>query len=198
MLVDELADRPEVAEDLRVIEAECLRCRRIVRDLLDLARPSPAASGSVDLEAVAASVLRGLSHHPQFRHIRAVAAWSRPLPKVQADPDRVKQVLVNLLLNAAQAMNGRGTVTVEGQRLKGRVRVTVRDEGPGIPPEDQERIFEPFFTTRSGTGLGLAVSRRLVEEQGGRLWAESRPGTGSEFHLELAADDGGEGGVRGE
>lgn len=198
MLRDELADRPEVAEDLRVIEAECLRCRRIVRDLLDLARPSPAASGPVDLEAVAASVLRGLSHHPVFRHVRAAVSWSRPLPTVQAVPDHLKQVLLNLLLNAAQAMGGQGTVSVEGQVRDGRARVTIRDEGPGIAAEDQERIFQPFFSTRSGAGLGLAVSRRLVEEQGGRLWVESTPGVGSAFHLELAPEEAEEGDVRGD
>lgn len=197
MLRDELADRPAVAEDLRVIETECLRCRRIVRDLLDLARPASAATGPVDVEAVAASVLRGLSHHTLFRQVRGVVSWSRPLPKVHADPDHLKQVLMNLLLNAAQAMEGKGTITLEGQLREGRVRVTVRDEGPGIPSGATEKIFEPFFTTRSGAGLGLSVSRRLMEEQGGRLWAENLPELGSAFHLELPAEEREGGDARG-
>lgn len=187
MLRAELADRPGAADDLRLIEAECLRCRRIVRDLLDLARPATSTSARADAREVAEAVLRALSHHPEFRGVKVTTAWAPGLPRVQADPDRLKQVLLNLLLNAGQAMGGKGAVTVTGEQTEGRVRLVLADEGPGIAREDLERVFEPFFTTRAGTGLGLAVSRRLVEEQGGRLWARRRPEGGSAFVLELLA-----------
>src|SRR5262249_3391766 len=113
------------------------------------------------------------------------------------NPAAIKQVLFNLLLNAREAMaNGHGSVTIAGQRAgEGMVRLSVRDSGSGISPEALPHIFEPFYTTKSradrddrgGLGLGLYVSKQLVEEGGGKLTVESKPGDGATFTLWLPA-----------
>jgi signal transduction histidine kinase len=191
MLRRELAGQQELTEDVLLIEAECKRCRRIVRDLLDFARPGAREAGPVDLPAVVEPLLRGLKHHPEFRGIRFRISWPEGMPAAAADSDGVKQVILNLLINAARAMGDDGEICVEGAYDGERVRVSVLDEGPGIAPEHLIKIFEPFFTTGGGSGLGLPVSRRIVEQAGGRLWAESREGGGSVFHLELPRDEAG-------
>lgn len=191
MMREELAVDSELYKDAELIEEECKRCRRIVRDLLDLARPGAGKCTPVDLPSVAGLVLRGLSHHPSFRRIEFRSRFPDDLPPVFADVDGVKQVLLNLLLNAAKAMEGEGTVELEARAGEGFVRLAILDSGPGIPEENLEKIFEPFFTTAGkgdGSGLGLSVSRRIVEEQGGRLWAGNRPERGGAFYLELPTE----------
>lgn len=191
MLKRELADRAEFAEDLALIEAECMRCRRIVRDLLDFARPSSTGPGPVEVAEAVKLVLRGLAHHPEMR---AVSFGFEP-PKESlvavADPDGVKQVLLNLLINAAKAMEWKGVVEVSARRAGGMVEVAVEDRGPGIPPENLDRIFMPYFTTGSGTGLGLTVSRKLIEQDGGKLRVENREGGGSVFRAQWPPEDAG-------
>jgi C4-dicarboxylate-specific signal transduction histidine kinase len=108
---------------------------------------------------------------------------------VRARPGELEQVVFNILLNAAQAMDGRGRVTIAGERRGARVELAIRDEGPGIAPENLARIFEPFFTTKNGAGagLGLAISSELVHELGGDLRAENHPAGGACFRIELPA-----------
>jgi signal transduction histidine kinase len=191
MMREELRAGSELYKDAELIEEECKRCRRIVRDLLDLARPGAGKCTAVDLSAVTELVLRGLSHHPSFRRIEFRPLFPDNLPPVFADVDGVKQVLLNLLLNAAKAMDGEGVIELEAEAGEGLVRLAILDSGPGIPEENLEKIFEPFFTTASGkdgSGLGLSVSRRIVEEQGGRLRAANRPEKGGAFYVELPTE----------
>ncbi len=113
------------------------------------------------------------------------------LPPVQADPDRVSQVLRNLLVNALHHTPDGGTVTVTAIQSAGSIEITVADTGEGIDPADLPRVFDRFWrgdTARmrsGGTGLGLSVAKSLVESQGGRIWAESQPGRGSAFRFTL-------------
>jgi CheY-like chemotaxis protein len=108
---------------------------------------------------------------------------------IRGDGEHLEQVITNLVFNARDAINGRGTIhvgvaTAPASADTGFVRISICDDGPGIAPQMLDRIFEPLFTTkRNGTGLGLAIARRLMEGQGGRLTAENRPGGGSAFHL---------------
>lgn len=190
MLRRELAGRGELEEDVLLIEAECNRCRRIVRDLLDFARPAARETGPVDVPAAVETLLRGLAHHPGFKGVTFRVGWpAEGLPAALADVDGVKQVLLNLFLNAAHCMGGEGEIAVSGAATEDFVRVTVADRGPGIEPECLERIFEPFYTTGAGTGLGLSVSRRIVAGAGGRLWAENLPGGGAAFHVQWPAGE---------
>jgi len=108
-------------------------------------------------------------------------------------PSQLQQILVNLLLNAADAMKGRGRVTVRAAREDRMVSLSVRDEGPGIPDDDRERIFDPFFSTKppgEGTGLGLPICAQIVEVYGGDIRVESAPGEGACFTLRLWAPGG--------
>jgi len=107
---------------------------------------------------------------------------------ILADPQKIEQVLLNLLLNAIQAMSGPGNIWVDTARRKDTILLSVADDGPGIPPEISSRIFDPFFTTKplgEGTGLGLAISEGIVIEAGGAIDVEDRPGGGSIFTVIL-------------
>jgi nitrogen fixation/metabolism regulation signal transduction histidine kinase len=109
--------------------------------------------------------------------------------RVSADPGQLRQVFANLVKNGAEAMEGRGELSLELRRKPGRVAVLIRDTGPG-PGAQPEALFEPYFTTKpSGTGLGLAISRKIVEDHGGRLDAAAAAGGGAEFRVELPVSE---------
>jgi signal transduction histidine kinase len=106
--------------------------------------------------------------------------------EVTADAGQLKQVMVNLLLNAVQAMDGAGTVRVDARRAEDEVSIAVTDDGPGVRPDDRERIFEPLYTTRAkGTGLGLPVCRQIVEAHGGSVGVLDGPSGGARFEIRL-------------
>jgi signal transduction histidine kinase len=124
---------------------------------------------------------------PDFAQVR-VEVDIAPQSLVLGEPGPLSQVLINLLMNAAQAQNGRGEIRVEGRQSGRELLVEVTDRGPGIAEGHLDRLFEPFFTTKGagkGTGLGLSVSRHLVERMGGRLSAENAQGGGSRFTITL-------------
>jgi signal transduction histidine kinase len=170
---------PRDAEALSDILEESDRLRRLTDDFLDLARDPAVSVAPVDVERVAADAAQGLSRaHPDLA-VRVEGA-----ARADADAGRLRQVLSNLLVNAAQA--GARTIAVEVGAREGGARVLVRDDGPGVDPALRPRLFEPFATGRAdGTGLGLALSRRIVERQGGTLrLLEGEPG-GASFELVL-------------
>jgi C4-dicarboxylate-specific signal transduction histidine kinase len=180
--------REESDDFLRRIGEEALRIDRIVRDLLDLARPAGAALGPVALAAPVDAALRLARVQGRFRGVEAAVALPPDLPAVLADERRLAQVFLNLFLNAGDAMGGAGTVRVSAAVRDGRVEVEVADSGPGIAPGDLPRVFEPFFTTKAGgqgTGLGLAVSQGIVESFGGELRAANGAAGGAVFTLAL-------------
>ncbi|MEZ4468947.1 MAG: HAMP domain-containing sensor histidine kinase [bacterium] len=181
------------------MDKELGRIRDTLRDLLDFSRPSPAQPGVVDLAATLASALTLLGYQRSFKGVEV--GQQGQAPRVRADAGRVRQVLVNLLLNAADAMGGEGRVTVELGAEGAFARVVVRDEGPGVPAADVPHLFEPFWTTKpvgQGTGLGLAICQRIVEEAGGRIaLVPTERGAAFAFTLPRAAsgDDEGDDGV---
>lgn len=183
------APSPEV-EDLVVrIGAEATRIDAIVRDLLDFARPAPLALRAVEIGAAIDAAVRLATVQGRFRDV-AVEVEIAPALRVLADERRLSQVLLNLLLNAADAMGGRGRVRISGREVGGtqEVEIAIRDTGPGIAPEHLPMIFEPFFTTKppgQGTGLGLAVCHGIVASFGGRITAENAEGGGAAFRLVL-------------
>jgi signal transduction histidine kinase len=185
-----------IRRDMEVIIQESLRTRRIVKDLLDFARRREPCMEPGDLSAALRSVIELLREPIALGNVLLVEEIP-PLPQVLMDSDQIKQVLVNLINNALDAMPGGGTLTVttgvrcSGSRGRGfgdQVEVTVADTGIGMSQEQIQRIFDPFFTTKDegrGTGLGLSVSLRIVEGHGGRILVESRPGQGSVFRVIL-------------
>jgi C4-dicarboxylate-specific signal transduction histidine kinase len=182
----------EIDEYLARIGADAGRIDAIVRDLLDFARPAPPALSAVDVAAALDAAVRLARVQPRFRDVEVEVALGDGRVRVVADERRLSQVFLNLLLNAGDAMAGRGRVRVSARALGAgdppRVEIEVADSGPGIAPEHLPRVFDPFFTTKEpgqGTGLGLAVCHGIVSSFGGTLSAANVPGAGAALRLEL-------------
>jgi signal transduction histidine kinase len=186
---------PSEREFLGIILEEVERLDRVVGSVLDYARPSKGDVGSVDANAVVRGTLKLLSSDRE-EVSDARMDLDPDLPRVRADAEQLRQVLINLIRNAAQAMGASGTVYVstrarEERQPLGRapntwIEIAVRDEGPGIAPQVMKNLFVPFVTTKDrGTGLGLAISQRVVAEMGGRIDVASRAGLGSTFTVLL-------------
>ncbi len=174
---------PSLAEDLAVIEDETLRAREIVQGLLDLSRPIPAGAERVDLRALSEDVVSRLREAKLLDGVDVSVAGGASAP---GHPEKLRQVLVNLVRNAAEAAGPGGRVSVALRERDGAAEVAVADSGPGIAPDLRARVFEPFFTTKPrGTGLGLAVSRAIARAHGGELAAEAHDAGGARFALRL-------------
>ncbi len=174
------------AEFLVLIEKEVLRIDGIVRGLLDLGRPWRGQPQPVMLSQVANACHTLLRKSPELAEVEVVSSIPDQLV-VTGEAGAISQVLINLLLNAGQAMGGTGRISLSVQQEEGRVRLFVDDSGPGLPPPVLARLFEPFFTTKSagGTGLGLAVSLHLAHGMRGGLEATNLPQGGARFTLTL-------------
>jgi len=184
--------RDEVPQMLADMTEGAARIKRIVEDLKDYARQdSVARREPFDLNAVAQAAVRLVDTSLRRATTRFEAIYCTPLPQVSGNALRIEQVVVNLLINACQALpsNERGIFLATGFDLEaGEVRLTIRDEGIGIPPESLGRLTDPFFTTKresGGTGLGLSISAGIVQEHGGSLSFDSPPGQGTTATLTL-------------
>ena len=178
----------ENAHLMGLISQECERLNRFVTELLDYAREPRFHAESADLGDAIGDAMDLVRRHPAYRpDITLDFTAAEDAPHVSVDREQFKRVLVNLLQNAIEALEGPGRVAVRILPTAGdHVQVTVTDTGPGIPAEYLPRITEPFFTTkRGGTGLGLAIAARIMERLGGRLSVTSTPGAGTTFTLEL-------------
>ena len=177
-------------DDLKVIRDETLRCRKIVRGILDFARENEPQKTAADLNEVIAETLAIFEKDVAFQNIAIVRDFTPDLPPVQLDISQFKQVVSNLAVNAADAMPKGGTLTLATSldRAAGRVTVRVTDTGIGIPPENVSKLFEPFFTTKErgqGTGLGLAVVYGIINRHNGTIDVKSKPGEGTAFTVTL-------------
>jgi signal transduction histidine kinase len=197
-----LLDNPELPRAERerflgIVVEEIGRLSRLINQVLDLAKIESGRSewdiAAVDLTEVIEESATAAAHLLAARQAELQVSVPGEVPSVPTDRDRVKQVLLNLLSNAAKFCDGeRGRVAVELAVEDGVVRVDVRDNGPGIDPEDQVVIFDRFrqggqtLTERpQGTGLGLGISREIIRQLGGELWVDSAPGEGSTFSFVL-------------
>ncbi|TKJ31301.1 MAG: hypothetical protein CEE40_01985 [Chloroflexi bacterium B3_Chlor] len=181
----------DVKEDLQRIYDDALRAQRIVQNLLTYARQKKPEHGPVDINEVIEHTLALRRYQLKVDDVEVVTELAENLPWTMADSYRLQQVFLNITNNAHQAIlqMGKGALTVRSELLgDDTIRVTFADTGPGIPPEVLDKIFDPFFTTKdvgAGTGLGLSVSHDIIQEHGGRIWAESEPGQGATFIVEL-------------
>jgi len=191
----------ETRQDLEKIVAQSRRAAGIVRSLLDFARQRPTERQLVQANDMMTSTLDLLAYELRTHNIERTVRLSPELPLTLADPYQLQQVFINLVNNARQAMSetrggGHLTITSElgpssfvngGQDAEPVIRITVQDDGPGIPSDLLSRIFDPFFTTKSpgeGTGLGLSVCHGIIGDHGGHIWAENRA-QGATFFVEL-------------
>lgn len=178
--------RAAFKESVRVARAEVARLDKIVADFLRAARPAPPRMALESLNAVVEETLQFMSAEIQDAGIAAEANLSRGLPRVWFDHDQMKQVFINLIKNALQAMKPGGRLTVATERAEDCVLVSVSDTGAGIPPNLIGKIFEPYESTKKGgSGLGLMIVRRIVQQHGGAMDVDSVVGKGTVFRLRL-------------
>ncbi|MEW5867709.1 MAG: response regulator [Chloroflexota bacterium] len=199
---------PDLSKDLDKIVTEAQRASRIVRGLLEFARQRPVERKPVQVNNVLHNALELLTYQLHTYNIRVETSYDPDLPYTLADRHQLQQVFLNVITNAWQAMREqggeRGQLLVEtqlgpalfgGMAAPGEepvIHIQIKDNGPGIPPEFISNIFDPFFTTKQpgqGTGLGLSICHGIISEHGGHIWAESEPGRGTTFFIELPVNE---------
>jgi two-component system NtrC family sensor kinase len=191
LILEDLPPDDPRREDLQTIVDETLRCRRIVKGLLDFARQTKPQKQQVDLNKVVEDVLALVRNQASFQNISIRTNLDPTLPSVLADADQMRQVVLNIILNAADAMPQGGTLNLcsNSDSKSKQVILRISDTGPGIPIEIQDKLFEPFFTTKkTGTGLGLAIAYGVMEGHNGQLKVESAPGHGTTITIILSTN----------
>jgi signal transduction histidine kinase len=183
-------DLPDTSPARNVMEdakQEAVQINRILTELLDTARPKPPQFRVIDVVGTVEHAVVFARQQAITKRITIEFEVRDAVPPVEHDPAQINQVLLNLLLNAIQSMDKPGVIRVTlQQRDDDSLTITVSDQGKGIAPEHLPNIFRPFFTTKGhGTGLGLSLARRIVESHGGSIRAESTPGEGTQFTVEL-------------
>jgi len=186
-LMDEIPQESEHIDSLQVIIREANRCRDIVRNLLDFARQEDPKFEEADPSEILDHAMKLIDKLPQFRNIAIDKRYTSVLPRLECDPHQIQQVILNLMLNAADAMEGKGRILIEAKfdRLRNRCLISVVDSGPGIPENLIDKLFEPFFSTKGTSGLGLAVSWGIVERHGGVIEVDMADNGGSIFRVVL-------------
>jgi two-component system cell cycle sensor histidine kinase/response regulator CckA len=181
---------------LQIIDEESKRCQKIIQELLEFSRPKSADFSSTDIKQAVEKTLNLVTNHLYKHKIDAGLLIDQDLPRIHADSQQLEQVLVNLYLNAIDAMPEGGKLRVgatldrSDEMMAPMVVITVTDTGFGIEPNDLSKIFLPFFTAkkRRGLGLGLSICERIIKNHGGQISVESEPGKGTTFTLSLPLD----------
>jgi len=179
--------------DLEIIIRETTRCREIIKGVLDFARQNPPQRKLCYINGVIEKTLSLLQHQAVFHNITIERKLNELLPQIWIDENQIEQVVMNIALNAAEAMNGQGILSVSSGVSQGGdfVEVRVSDTGMGIPQENLSKIFDPFFTTKDpqrGTGLGLSVSYGIIQKHHGDIIVESEVGKGTTFTVRLPVE----------
>jgi two-component system NtrC family sensor kinase len=202
LLRKKMPDGSADAEDLDLVIRETKRCAAIIRRLLDFAREKTPEKKFTDLNVVIQDTARIIERPASFRDIEIAMDLDPDLPQVWVDADLIKQVIMNMLVNAQHAIEHEGSITVRsrlpepkspepGRQPVPMVEISIIDTGCGIPEKNLKRIFDPFFTSKDvgkGTGLGLSVSHGIVSAHGGVIEVESKVGKGSTFRIYLPLD----------
>jgi len=185
--------RDEVRGSLELIESESRRCGEIVRNLLTFSRSSPMNLQWVDLNQIIDRCVRLVQHQTELSNVQLQPQMAEDLPQVQCDAAQIEQLLLALIMNAVDALPHGGNLWVRSRMVPeiGAVQLEVQDDGVGIPEDILPNLFEPFFTTKEkghGVGLGLAISKGIVERHRGRIDVDSKPGQGTKFTISLPVD----------
>jgi len=187
-LLKDLEDNPKWKSDLEEIINQTMRCKEIVTRLLEFSRQSPGEMTSFYVNDVIDRCIKLLGQQTLFHDIEFILNLEPELPPLLGDPSQMQQVFINIIINAAYAMHGKGQLTITSAYRKdnSEVFLSFADTGPGIPPDIQDKIFDPFFTTKpagEGTGLGLSVVYGIIQRHEGRLEVKNRPGGGADFTI---------------
>ncbi len=176
--------------DLKIIEKHVRNCKAIVEDLLNFARSSPTVREPTDINALIEDVVHFITHHAKMGKTTLTARYDGELPRIRIDDKKIRQVIINLVMNALYAVGTTGSIRIETELAAADNTAVIRviDDGPGIDPVHLERIFDPFYTTKptgEGTGLGLSVSYGIVANHGGDIQVVSIPGEKTSFRVSL-------------
>lgn len=195
LTVQQLPAQGRARENLERIEKETKRCHAIVKSLLDFARERKPLVEAVDVNRLLDETLKLFEGQFLFQNIQVARDYDAKLATIPADQSQLQQVFMNIVLNAVDAMKGKGRlgIATKSNDAEGTVDIAISDSGPGIAPENLERVFDPFFTTKGvghGTGLGLSVSYGIVQSHNGDIAVASEPGAGATFTISLPAMKG--------
>jgi len=180
--------RKEMYDALLLIESESKRCGEMVKNLLTFSRTAPLNIDWHDVNSIAERCVKLVQHHLELAGVQLQLELDPQLPLVQCDAAQIEQVILALTMNAIDAMSRGGNlwISTKGLSTSKQISIQVRDDGVGIPPESMKQLFEPFYTTKEsgkGVGLGLAISRNIVERHRGKIEVESQPGRGTTFYI---------------
>lgn len=186
LLLEDESFSPAIKENIQKIVVQANRCRDIIRGLLDFSRQKKPDKTLCDVNSLLQGCISLVENQAQFQNIKVTVNLDKNMPLVILDPSQVERVFLNLIINAAEAMDGNGLLTLSTQynRENNSVEIIFQDTGQGISEENMEKIFEPFFTTKEtghGVGLGLAISYGIVKEHNGNIAVESTVGKGTTF-----------------
>jgi len=192
LMAEEITLSVENKDILLKVISEVRRIESLMKSLLDFARPPKPQFMQVNLNHVLEGTLDFLIHQPSFSQskkapIAIIQDLDAHLPEIVADPQQLRQIFINLLLNAHESMANEGTITVKTSHDSYRaIEISISDTGKGINKEILDKLFQPFFTTKpKGTGLGLAISKQLIEQHGGAISAENNPNGGATFRIKI-------------
>jgi PAS domain S-box-containing protein len=181
----------DIIADINIIHSEAERAARIVENLLTFSRKHREEKILTDINEVIEKTLRLRTGEQKLNNIKTVINLANNLPLIMGSALQLQQVFLNIIVNAEFFMleaHKRGTLVITSEQKDDYVRISIKDDGPGIPQENLKHVFNPFFTTKAvgkGTGLGLSICHGIISEHGGRIWAESKPGEGATFIIEL-------------
>ncbi len=188
-ILREEAKSEKQKEDVEFVLENVYRISETIRGLLNFARPSPPQFTKVNINQLIDEILSFLSHQPIFRKVKIEKSLPKSLPQITADLNQIRQVLINMFINAAQSMPNGGELLVAASKVKFEdfVQIDISDTGVGIPPENMKKIFDPFFTTKKsqGTGLGLSISLSYIKNHSGHISVKSEVNKGTAFSILL-------------
>ena len=193
LIQEDIAPDDPIQEELEIIANETLRCRKIVTSLLDFARQTKPAKKQHHINKIVDECIKLTRKQATFNDLTLVPNLSDDMPTVLMDKDQIQQAIINLILNAIDATDSGGTITISTQFVPQDqvVEIAISDTGKGIPGENADKIFEPFFTTKdSGTGLGLAITHGIIGQHGGTIDVKSEKNQGSTITIRLPQNQG--------
>lgn len=175
-----------IEEYIRIVKEQSDRENRVIQELLDYARPSRQVLSKMDMNVLIRSILSFTNKYLQDSHIKLQLSLEEDLPEIIMDCDKIKQVFVNIVINACEAMEGGGTLCIKTERADNFIKIYFKDTGVGMDELQIKNLFNPYYTTKPrGTGLGLAISNGIVEIHGGNIQVNSKKGQGSTFIVSL-------------